>query len=417
MFTFSENTKKWFVLLGIIYLAFIMLMHKWGHQGDMTFWMDWSKYMYNHGFTHIYDNESCNYLPAYLYFLLLHVKMQGNLTDIQDNLYTIKYYTFFFDIAAAYLAVWFIKEESKKLFCFLILLFNIAFFYNTAIWGQVDAIFTFFGFAALVLAIEKKIIFSVISLLLALNFKLQALVFIPVVGLVLLPQLFSKEGFSKFLISLFLVFIIEALILLPFIVTGRLNQVMNVVLGAVGHYPYPTVGAFNMWSLVLYNTSIEGMLGLSDAIKFAGLTYQQIGRILFFSSSLIAIFPLMQYAYKKYVNPEEAPYLLSNIFLIAALVVLSFYYFNTQMHERYVHPAIILLAVYGFLSNRYFPLLGCSIAYFLNMERITWYLALHKDTYMTSILFEPKLIASFYLIIILYLFYLLYGKKQHLPCS
>ena len=408
----SEDKRRLLIVMGMFYLAFISLMHKWGHQGDMMFWMDWTKYMYNHGFTHIYDDRSCNYLPAYLYFLLLHIKLQGNLTDIQDNLYTIKYYTFFFDLAGAYLAIRYVKDTSKQLFYFIILLFNIAYFYNTAIWGQVDAIFTFFGFVAIILAIEKKAIASALSLLLALNFKLQALVFIPMVGLLLLPQYLNKNGGKKLLMTIVFAIGIQILILLPFILSGRVNQIMYVIFNSVGHYPYPTVGAFNLWSLLLYNTSIDGMLTLSDTIKFGFLSYRQIGSLLFFIFTLLAIFPFVYYLYRRFFKNEVQEFPLSKIFLISALVALNFYFFNTQMHERYAHPAIILLAAYAFLSYRFFPFVLISVAYFLNMVRITWYLALHNDTYMTSIAFNPILIATMYLIGIGSLFYLLYVKKD-----
>mgnify|MGYP000884932146 FL=1 len=117
----SEIQKQWLLLAFMIYVTFVSMMWKWGLQGDMMFWMTWSKQIYNHGFSSVYDS-GCNYLPAYLYFLYFHTKIQGNLIDIQDNLYTIKYYTFIFDMLGAFLAVWFVRDKFKKVFYFLILL-------------------------------------------------------------------------------------------------------------------------------------------------------------------------------------------------------------------------------------------------------------------------------------------------------
>lgn len=139
----SEIKKYWLVLSLMLYAAYMTTMWKWGYQSDMTYWMRWSKHMFENGFRNIYHSD-CNYLPAYLYFLYFHVKIQGNLTDIQDNLYTIKYYTLVFDMLGAFAAVWFVKDELKKVFYFLILLLNIAYVYNTVFWGQIDAIYTFF---------------------------------------------------------------------------------------------------------------------------------------------------------------------------------------------------------------------------------------------------------------------------------
>jgi len=81
------------------------------------------------------------------------------------------------------------------------------------------------------------------------------------------------------------------------------------------------------------------------------------------------------------------------------------------MHERYVHPAIVLMATYSFLSKRYVPFILLSIAYFLNLERICWYLNLHHDTYMNGFIFKPRLIAGIYLITILWSYYNLYFDK------
>lgn len=408
----SELKKQWLLLAAMLYVAFVLLMHKWGHQGDMMFWMDWSKYIYNNGFTHVYDNPSCNYLPAYLYFLVFHVKLQGNLTDIQDNLYTIKYYTFIFDMLGAYLAVWFVKDDVKKIFYFLILLFNVAYIYNTAFWTQVDAIFTFFGFASLILALEKKSVLSVLFLLIALNFKLQALVFIPVVGLVLMPQFLNKNGIKKIILSVILIAIVQVTILLPFILTNRLHQVIHVITDSVGHYPYPTVGAFNLWSLLLPDVGIEEMYHINDGTKFWFISYKQFGNLLFFISIVIAVFPLMKYLYQKYVKQNELQFDISKIFLMSSLVALSFYYFNTEMHERYAHPAIISLAAYAFCSKRFLVFILGSVAYFLNLERICWYLNLHNETYEHLFVFQPKFVSVLYLSLISILFIELYRKSM-----
>lgn len=407
----SEIKKQWLLLSIMLYTAFVFLMHKWGHQGDMNCWLDWCKYMYNNGFTHIYDYEECNYLPAYLYFLVFHVKIQGNLIDIQDNLYTIKYYTFVFDMLGAFLAVWFVRDDYKKIFYFLLLLFNVAYIYNTAFWTQVDAIFTFFGFAAIILALEKRTVLSSLSLLIALNFKLQALVFIPVVGLLLLPQYLSKDGIKKAVITILFVVLIQTLIFLPFILTNRLYQVLNVITGSIGYFPHPTVGAFNMWSLLL-SVGIEEALSINDNTIFFIVSYKNFGNIIFFTAMFIAVYPLLQYLYRKYIlKQNDIKFEISKVFLIAALIALSFYYFNTEMHERYAHPAIISLAAYAFCSKRYLALILGSIAYFLNLERICWYLNLHNDTYLHSLIFLPKFVATIYLVLIGVLFYELYRKN------
>ncbi|HQD13493.1 MAG TPA: hypothetical protein PLW43_11145, partial [Chitinophagales bacterium] len=68
----SEVKKQTWILAVLLYLMMIVVMWKWGHQGDMMFWKDWSMYIYSNGLVNAYDNPGCNYLPAYLYVLWLH---------------------------------------------------------------------------------------------------------------------------------------------------------------------------------------------------------------------------------------------------------------------------------------------------------------------------------------------------------
>lgn len=411
MLQLNREKKRWYILIVTLYIAYMFIMHKWGHQGDMMFWLDWSRYISEHGFSHVYDNKDCNYLPAYLYILWAHVKLQGNHVDIGDNLYTIKYFTLIFDVAAAVLTVRYVKEIADKTYYSLLLMFNVAFIYNTVFWGQVDAIFTFFGFAALLSAIEQRVILSIICLFIALNFKLQALIFIPVTGIILLPNFLSFNGIKRILTGITISFVLQVFILMPFILSGNLGQVWHVISDSVGHYPYPTVGAFNVWSLLLPNVSIEGMYHLSDESRIWFLTYKQVGQLMFVTALFLALFPLFIYFWKRYVQKKDDVFSVQNIFIITALSSLSFYFFNTEMHERYAHPALVCLAAYAFLSKRFFPLLLGSLAYFLNMERICWYLNLHNYTYMSGFIFKPRLVAGLYLILIILLYVLLYRNK------
>lgn len=393
------------MLAFMLYIAYICLMWKWGHQGDMMIWMEWSKYMYHHGFTSIYNTE-CNYLPAYLYFVYLHVKIQGNLTDIGDNLYTLKYYTLVFDLLGAIAAVWFVRDESRKIFYFLLLMFNVAFIYNTAMWGQLDAIYTFWGFAALIAALERRPVLSVLFLLIAFNFKIQALVFVPAIGLLLLPQYFTKGGLKKALTAIALAVPIQLMILLPFIIEGKMERAIRVLTSYVGYYPYPSVAAFNLW-FWLIPKDIEGMFNLKDTDTFFLISYKQAGSLMFCLAVFIAAFPLMKHLYRKYVRNEQLNFPLEKVFLISALSSLSFFYFNTEMHDRYSHSALISLAAYAFCTRRYLPLILGSVAYLLNMEKILNYFALRN---YHTLLFEPRFVSALYFVLIVYLYYRLYTK-------
>ena len=82
------------------------------------------------------------------------------------------------------------------------------------------------------------------------------------------------------------------------------------------------------------------------------------------------------------------------------------------MHERYFHPAMISLAAYAFYSGRFFPFILASIAYFINLERICWYLAMHNDVYMKSFFMDSRFVAALYLVLFFMMFYSLYSKME-----
>lgn len=412
-YTKKEIYRYWWTIAIMMYIMYINVMHKWGHQGDMTCWMDWAKYMRINGLTKIYDNTEtrCDYFPAYLYILWLHGKIQGSMQNLQDNLYTIKWFTLIFDFLGAFLAVWYVKEPVKKVALFIFLMLNIAYIYNTVQWAQVDAIFTFFGFAAVIAALEKKVSLSIVSFMLCINFKLQAIVFVPVLGLILLPQILSKKGIQQLFIGLFFGLLIQLAILFPFIVKGKLDKVWHVFTHLAGQYPYPSLCAFNIWFWFFPNTTIEGMYELNDGVKLGFLTLRQIGNLMFLVMMLATVFPLMKYEYQTLIEKKILSFPLEKIFLMCALVPLCFFYFNTEMHDRYTHPALIALAAYAFCSVnklRYIPLILGSVAYLLNLEKPLRVMAL---TNYETLIFDPKFGAVLWGILIMLLFYLLYSRK------
>ena len=60
--------------------------------------------------------------------------------------------------------------------------------------------------------------------------------------------------------------------------------------------------------------------------------------------------------------------------LSLGLIPLAFCFFNTQMHERYWHPALLLLGAHAILTRRYVLFGVFSLAYYLNVEGSLHYL-------------------------------------------
>ena len=85
-----------------------------------------------------------------------------------------------------------------------------------------------------------------------------------------------------------------------------------------------------------------------------------------------------------------------SVFLIAGgLVGLSFFYFNTEMHERYSQLCLWFFAAYALHSQRYLLFLLTSIALFLSLEGIMR--AIGLNNYNTFI-FQDTTISGIYAI-------------------
>ena len=105
------------------------------------------------------------------------------------------------------------------------------------------------------------------------------------------------------------------------------------------------MNAYNFWLFFFP----KDFMTTSDTLKFMGLTLKSWGLIMFFTLSLVALLPLLKSSLYKLLKKEGIALPQSKIFIIAALIALFFFFFNTQMHERYSHPAILFLAVYALL--------------------------------------------------------------------
>jgi hypothetical protein len=132
---------------------------------------------------------------------------------------------------------------------------------------------------------------------------------------------------------------------------------------------------------------------------------------MFFTTSFIALTPLLIITFRKrndevilYSNNQNT---LNIIFLSCGLIPLLFFFFNTQMHERYSHPAFLFIFAFSYVNKNYIPLLLFSIAYFLNLDGV-----LHEFNFLGSIgknfLRNRDFIATLYAILILYMFFYLY---------
>jgi len=403
-----SNAKLFLGFLILFYFFLLFLLPDTYHLGDMAHWRRWSTYMLENGLESIYEygpEWKANYPPLFLYFLAGFASIQGSVENIAENIEWVRTIPLFFDLLAIYVLYrWIGEDKSGSTLPFCFLSFNIAYLYNSAVWGQVDTIPLFFVLCAFILGSKQKTLGSILCYLLALNTKLQAIIFLPLIGLLLLPAVWrEKRHLFKYLgIAL----VLQLFLLLPFIYSGTMGLFAQLVLNPVDHYTNVSLQAYNFWYLLLGKAA----LWTHDPTLFAGMSYKGWGRLLFFISSFIVLLPIFIKSLIAVFSKDKNSSIKLDLFILSALLIaLTFFFFNTQMHERYAHPVILLSFIYGVLRKNYLLHILCSAAYFLNMEAVLK--AFRLNNYKTLI-FDSYFIASLYLLVLLIGTYQLYRSHS-----
>ena len=405
----KNNFFYWGKIL-LLYSPFVVMLiilkSKGGCPFDIYCWVEWTKHSFTDGLSNIYKSWT-DYLPLYHYVLFIFGKIQGSVEAIADNIYKLKTITLFFELGTTLILFKILNDKYKDLyksiFYSLFYFLNLAVLYNSLIWGQVDGIMTFFIFASVIFAYRKKLFFSMLFLILALNMKLQAIIFLPVIGLLLLPAMLDKSRIKNLMYSIVGIGVIQLLIFLPFIYAGDFSKLWGVITGSAGKYPIVSMNAYNMWYFF-----VEDPRNTSDTLVFLGITYNIWGLLLFFLTSFFALLHFVKPFILKIFKNIEMEYSHKKIIISCALIPLLFFFFNTQMHERYSHSALIFLAGYAMLYNRPLVFVLGSFAYFLNMEGV---LKFFQTNNYHTLVFMPWFIASLFLLVIVLLFIDLYDIK------
>jgi Gpi18-like mannosyltransferase len=382
----------------IIYVFTLFVLPSFVHEWDAYCWYSWANQLKEKGLVSAYEAGSqINYLPLYTYVLKLFSYLYAT-DDMQANIYKLKAITWLFDIATILMLCSLVKKESKQWRYFIFGLLNVGFFYNTIVWNQVDGILTFFVFAAFFFAYHKNTFGSLILFLLALNFKLQAIVFAPVLVALWWPELTLKNTI-RYVFSL--VFI-QALIILPFLINGNAKNILKVAFGSVDYFQFVSMNAFNIWHLLL-NGDLMTMPDNTPVLF--GYTYKSIGLGLFSICCLLICVPLYLRIYKARLSKQAINFDLKWLLLSMALICYTFFFFNTQMHERYIHPVIIFLTALAFLYKQWGVWVLVSLNYAFSLDSICNYFKINQNHVF---FFYADFMAAIYAIGLVWLFILWY---------
>ncbi|MFD0958312.1 phospholipid carrier-dependent glycosyltransferase [Paenibacillus chungangensis] len=394
-----------YLLYGTLAAAFIMrvaiAMQGEGYANDMALFMYWSDMAVQHGISGFYHpNIFVDYPPGYIYVLYMLGLVKDMLGLADGSAAVILLYklpAIAADLAAAlllYRAASRRVDERTGLFLAIVYCFNPAIVLDSAAWGQVDAIFALALVAALSDFSQQRFRSGSIWYAVAALIKPQAFIFMPVI---LLALWFNKR-WRTVLISAYYGFGTFLLLALPFFWSnGGLVGLFDLYRGTLSSYPYATVNAFNLYSLLGANwTSIEE--------KWLLLTYSQWGAVFIAAAVALAV-------YYAFVNRRKLAE--DRTFFLAMVLIAVVFILVTKMHERYMFP-IMLLSLFAFLQSRDRRMLhlfvGFSITNFINMSYVLAYSSFTTDVPEDGVALVCAIANIALLLYMLYVGYDRYGR-------
>jgi Gpi18-like mannosyltransferase len=225
-------------------------------------------------------------------------------------------------ILADLLTAWLIARGLSKVTPGLRLLgaalytFHPAVWYLSAMWGQADSVFTFFLVASVVSLERNAILPTWLSFALAVGTKVQSIVVAPLLVVVTFVRHRIRGLLAAFAASLGVV----AVLAVPWIIDGRLADVLLAPIRLPNNTPVVDKSAYNLWYLLLGGQIQD----VSSALHPLGLpfSYQQIGLTIF------ALFVALVVALAWRQNGLA-------LALPIAVLYLGFYTLPTEVHERY----------------------------------------------------------------------------------
>ena len=268
------------------------------------------------------------------------------------------------------LGIWYVFKWIDKNLAYYALLaiciLNLSYTYDTIIWGQMDGTLSALVFLAMYFVWKGANIWGALLMVLAFNFKIQSIVIVPVWGLLFINNYLTSRKIKDLALPILAAGALQGLLFLPF-TWGQysIGKILHVISGSFNKYHSISVKAPNIWHWL-----VKGNLLYADDSKIwiAGLTYKQIGLILFFAASFFALLPMIILVFKNIRAVTKIKISRELVWTSGAMVYLLFYFFNTEIHERYCHPAFIFITAYAFYTREYLVYILFSFMYFMTLE-------------------------------------------------
>jgi Gpi18-like mannosyltransferase len=361
--------KKILFLVILVLFAFLMrvpYLTQMAFPGDLRgYFAPWAVKIEAEGLFNVYQGDPRpDYPPVYLALLgvvrAISTESSGTFARVttDNTLLLLKLFPVLFElliIAAAFL--WLQDRPGWRWIVPGALAVTPGLLITSAMWGQADAVFTLFLVGVLIALNRDRPRLAWLLYALAFLTKFQAVVLLPLIVILC----FRRYGLRKIIEGAGVFASVMALGLLPFILNSGLENTFSPYFGSVDAYPATTVNAFNFWYLLTPPT-LGGMLTWSQEatsdklLLFDGMTYKTAG----FALLGVYVLGICASLWMRYRDRLE--------FVWAAALYLGFYMLPTQMHERYLYPAVVF-AIFALAQEKrmWLAALGLSLTYLYNV--------------------------------------------------
>ncbi len=382
-----------------------------GFSVDIGCFSAWGRKMASDGITKFYaDGYFCDYPPLYMIVLGIISKLASSISLTEGfGLVLLKLPAVLADIVSAYLIYKITEKHTGKNIASILgtvyALLPTAII-NSAVWGQVDSILVLFMLLTFALVENDKFGLSVITFFVGMLFKPQAILFGPAMlfaaarEFAVIAENFKSNnkkeaqkrlafGFGGLGVS-GIIFLLLSVIMAN---GQKLTWLIEKYSDTLGSYNYATLSGFGFMGL------LGGQWVDAEKQCLFGMSYSALGTLLMVFVFIFAALLYVLRAKKEKNGVVPTKYL----WLIGAITLAGFVIFSTRTHERYIFPAIAMLAICFAEFNDIRLLLIAGGYAFINFVNTGIVLYVYEDfeKYMTAK--EPAMILFSLLTVVLYI--------------
>ena len=352
-----------------------------GYMVDVNCFLSWGHTMASVGPARFYEATSfCDYPPLYTYVLAFNSIVSGFLGGSETvSRIVFRFIPSLCDILGSWLLYRLLirqKDTShRKSFLFLLMaLFNPAMILNSAAWGQMDSVLCLLLVCVALYAVRNHWKAALPLYVVAVLIKPQALMLGPLgLSYIVISWIRKPAARKAIIIGTGISLLVLAAGVIPFSLHQNWDWLLQLYARTLASYPYATVNTANFYYLLGGNWSavdrtahilapvilavISAAYGIMWYCKAKSLRTRLCETVisLFFTVCFIILACLqaswawvggfaMAFAFAVTISPAVRSADINLLPWLGGLLFILLYVFGVKMHERYIFPALLLLA-------------------------------------------------------------------------